>query len=510
MAQGPRTLHQMNKNELQEILEELRASGTDSTRVEAKRSETALPAKLWRTVSAFANTPGGGVIVLGADETDGFAVTGVRDARKIRDDLASVCREMHPPITPRVDIHLQEGRALVTAEIPEVPASDKPCYYPGAGIRNGSYVRVGDGNRRLNDYEVGVFLTNRSQPTHDCETVTTAGLDDLDREYLSDFISRARERSRRIATYSEEEILVARHVATRVDGALRPTIAGLIVFGNYPQAHLPGFAATLAVHAENEDPDVRLLDSRTIEGPIPEIRDQLITALHRNLRRETRVTGTDRHDSYEIPDLILREAIANAFVHRDLSPAARAWPIRINLHAEQLVITNPGGLYGPITIDQLGTAGLAHTRNRVLVDILEDVYTPHGPLVENRGTGIRAMLDAARRSGLRAPEFRDSISSFEVTIHRPRIAGADPRIATRKGAGEGPNALTPRQRQALDLIATQGMMTRAELQEAMGIGRAAVQRILRELRTARCIATTTRNSRSPHTAYELPPRDRPG
>jgi len=58
----------MTLEELEEIVASLRQMGADLTHVEAKRAGRELPRRLWETLSAFANTPGGGVIILGVDE----------------------------------------------------------------------------------------------------------------------------------------------------------------------------------------------------------------------------------------------------------------------------------------------------------------------------------------------------------------------------------------------------------------------------------------------------------
>lgn len=62
---------QMNENELTNLLESLRRMGSDDLNVEVKESATTLSRDVWETVSAFANTAGG-IIVLGVSERAGF------------------------------------------------------------------------------------------------------------------------------------------------------------------------------------------------------------------------------------------------------------------------------------------------------------------------------------------------------------------------------------------------------------------------------------------------------
>jgi ATP-dependent DNA helicase RecG len=81
---------------LAEIVDNLRALGGDIADVEVKTSRTELPKTTRETFSAFANTHGG-VLILGLDETNGFAPTGMRDLVKLSSDLAMQGDQMSPP-----------------------------------------------------------------------------------------------------------------------------------------------------------------------------------------------------------------------------------------------------------------------------------------------------------------------------------------------------------------------------------------------------------------------------
>jgi ATP-dependent DNA helicase RecG len=77
----------MTTTELQALIRSLQDFRTDLLHVEAKHGEAELPKRLWETLSAFSNTPGGGVLILGVEEKAGFAISGVRNAKKVMQDL---------------------------------------------------------------------------------------------------------------------------------------------------------------------------------------------------------------------------------------------------------------------------------------------------------------------------------------------------------------------------------------------------------------------------------------
>ncbi|MEO7146236.1 MAG: ATP-binding protein [Bryobacteraceae bacterium] len=189
----------------------------------------------------------------------------------------------------------------------------------------------------------------------------------------------------------------------------------------------------------------------------------------------------------EYPVIAIREAIVNALVHRDLSSSSRGTPVQINMFKNRLVVHNPGGLYGPVTVDSLGE-GISAPRNINLLRILEDL-SPVGErraICENRGSGVGAMLEALRRSGLPAPLFEDRIATFRVTFS---------------------NALRRRKRDRRDdikaLLSEHGTLSRAEISQALGLSEISIRKWLAALREQGAITTTEIKTKSKNVRYRL-------
>jgi ATP-dependent DNA helicase RecG len=84
---------------------------------------------------------------------------------------------------------------------------------------------------------------------------------------------------------------------------------------------------------------------------------------------------------------------------------------------DRLVVRSPGGLYGPVGVEDLGLTGTSASRNRALLKILADTALERGQMVcENVGSGIFTMRRALADAGMKSPEFRDNIATFEVVI----------------------------------------------------------------------------------------------
>lgn len=414
----------MDPADLRALLDELRGLGNDTARVEAKKARGGLPGKLWETISAFANT-GGGVLLFGVDEGNDFAPVGVTDAASLETSLASMLSDrMDPPVRAVIETQLLDGRSIVAAEIPALPRALQPCFYRGEGPYRGSYVRVADGDRRLSEYEVGLLLAGRGQPREDERPVQQADPEDLSDDLVEAYVTRLRQRRpRAFGDMAQQDVLHQTKVLVRTgEGRVVPSLAGLLSLGTFPQTHLPQLDLSLVVYptAESGQPGPRgerFLDNVTFDGAIPDIVEDVLERLRLRMSRRSVVAGAGRRDVWEYPELALREAVANALVHRDLSPGALGAQVQIEMYPDRLVVRSPGGLYGPVEIDRLGQGGVSSARNALLLKLLEDVPNrTGGTVVENRGSGIPAMVQSLRAAGMAGPTFRDEISFFEVVF----------------------------------------------------------------------------------------------
>lgn len=138
-----------------------------------------------------------------------------------------------------------------------------------------------------------------------------------------------------------------------------------------------------------------------------------VAAVAKNLRRTSTVQGISRIDSLEIPEEVLREAVANAVVHREYGDRFCGQSIAVDVFDDRIEVTNPGGLYGGKTRESLFD-GSSRCRNATLVKLMSIVPLPDGAgsPAEGNGSGIPMMIDAMRAHGLPSPcSARGSIGS---------------------------------------------------------------------------------------------------
>lgn len=462
----------MTDDELREIIAKLQSERADTAAVEAKKAAGGLPRSLRGTLSAFSNTPGGGVIVLGLDEELGFAVAGVPDPGKLQADLSSMCNSMVPPVRALVDIHHVDRFHVLVAEVPELPPSEKPCYYGGAGLVNGAYIRVGDADQRLTQYEVLMMRANAGRPREDLLPVAEASMEELDPGLVSALVRRVREREPRVfSSKSTEQTLRLLRASVEHDGQEVPTLAGWLALAEYPQRLFPNLTVTFVHYPTSRAGELglgeqRFVDERGFSGPLPRLIPDVMHALRVNMPKGA-FAGRS-FSQWPYPEDAIRECVVNAIVHRDYSSLSSGTAVQVELYPDRLHIKSPGGLYGTVHEDQLGDEGISSTRNEALVRLLEAVPASDNdnPLCQNRGTGIPLMLAALRRAKMRPPHFRDRVSGFDVTIPGASLFGEDTlKWLTQFSAAD----LDERQRTALALAHSEETVTNATLRRATGL-----------------------------------------
>jgi len=425
---------------LLDVILRLRAHGGDFAELEVKRASGGVP-QLAETLCAFGNMPNGGTIILGLDESADFAAVGVDDVAKVEQGIASQARlAVVPPVQVRFETAQVDGATLVIVDVAGLPLEDKPCRVGGK-----AYLRQADGDYVMSDQEVAQLIARRARPRFDNESVPRSSAADLDADLTSQFLTTARSSSRRLAQLPEGDILRRRGVLS-VEGT-DLTVAGLYALGAYPQQFAPSLSITAAVEPADRSTE-RTRDLVHLDGPLPELLEQAMEWVRRNTRgRISYAESGDALDMPEIPMIAVRELIANALVHRDLSPHTHSKRVEIRLKDDALIVSNPGGLWG-VSKDQLGTPSGKSAVNEFLYDICKLTRTAGGSrVIEGEGGGIREVITSLRRAGMSPPSFIDTGITFVAVVPRHALLPAhDIEWVTRVARH---HALTDLQRQIL-------------------------------------------------------------
>ena len=149
------------------------------------------------------------------------------------------------------------------------------------------------------------------------------------------------------------------------------------------------------------------LDKQEFTGALNAQIDNLLNYISLNNRTKVWFTGApQREERKDYPDEAIREAVVNAFAHRDYLLHSF---IKVQFFDDRMEILSPGGIPDGLTLDEIRD-GMTAVRNPQLVHILDKMN-----YIENYGTGIDRMIKAYKGTG-QQPEFKVTPHMFKVTF----------------------------------------------------------------------------------------------
>lgn len=353
--------------------------------------------EIYETVVCLANSAGG-VILVGVED-DG-SVTGARSRHGSTTDpyllQAAIFNNTAPPVNTRVSLHEVGGQPVVAVEIdayPEICATRDgrclrrvmsahgPACLPFYPYEHAS--RRGD--LGLLDYSAQVV-----------EGAAWSDLDPLEIERLRQTVEQ-REGDRALLSLDDAQLAQALRLVESRDGELVPNVSGLLILGR--EAALRQFVPTHEVAFQVLDAGGSVLVNDWWAAPLLrtlEAVEQRFAA--RNPEQEVQL-GLLRLPIPDYSPEAFREALSNAVLHRDYSRRGAAY---VQLQAESLLISNPGGFLEGITLDNL----LVHEpkpRNPRLAEACRRIG-----LVETTGRGIDKIYLGQLRYGRPLPDYFQS------------------------------------------------------------------------------------------------------
>ena len=205
----------------------------------------------------------------------------------------------------------------------------------------------------------------------------------------------------------------------------RPTVCGIMLFGKYPQYLSPNLDIVAVVcatgkYAQENEAGERFLVNKRFDGTIPQMLETALAFVQQNMATSTVIDGTGhRKDVDEYPVKAVREIILNALIHRDYSIHTENESVRIEMYPDRMEVSNPGGLYGRLTLEDLGkTKG--NVRNPFIAANLEIMGQ-----TENRYSGIPTIYSEMEKAGLPSPEFENARGVFKVTLYNKKASESD-------------------------------------------------------------------------------------
>ena len=411
---------------------------------EAKRCSDKLPKDFWPTYSAFANTFGG-TIVLGLSEDPAdkrkLIATGVENPDSVVDDLWSL---LNNPIKVNVNLLLNDDISVEKVDGVDVIVVTVPR----------------------------AVLRDARDDSMDSSLCTRALLRDLDSKAVGAYRNMLSSRmpAHRWNKESNEEFLRLIGAADFDDaGELRPTIAGILMFGSdyMITRELPRYFLDYVEYEDGDEWSDRLTtDTGEWSGNLFDFYTYVSDRLGWGARRPFDLDGVVRVDDSDFLKAE-REAVLNAIVHADYNGSGG---VRVELRRDSLAVRNPGTFRIPISLAERG--GHSDPRNRNVMKMFMLVG-----LVDRAGSGMHRMIRTCIEQGLEAPSFTESVDPATVEVRMQIVRGAskppthDPAVGV-TGA------------RVIEYLRTNPDATMSEIATAMNTSPSTISRRIRELKEA--------------------------
>ncbi|MDB5816466.1 MAG: putative transcriptional regulator [Rhizobacter sp.] len=378
-------------------------------------------------LAAFANGRGG-VCVLGV--ADSREVIGIPLDRLdlIESLVRQICLDtINPPLAPIIERLTLADAAGDERPVLKVDVSTSLFVHRSPG---GYLHRVGSAKREMAPDYLARLFQPRSQSRiirFDEQPVPGAVLDDLNERLWQRFSSA------RIG--DTRDVLLDKLAMARADGdgALRPTVAGVLMASLDPRRWLPNaFIQAVAYRGTEIRPQSDLLyqlDAQDIVGPLDE---QVLAACH-FVRKNMRVAASKAEGRRDFPQYDMTavfEALVNAVAHRDYSIYGAK--IRLRMFSDRLELYSPGAIPNTMTVESLPYRQAA--RNEAITSLLakcsipqgDRTFTDRGSMMDKRGEGVQIILDSSERLSGNRPTYR-LVDESELML---TIPAANPLDAT--------------------------------------------------------------------------------
>jgi ATP-dependent DNA helicase RecG len=367
------------------------------------------PAKLSRTISAFANTSGG-EIYIGVDEIEAESVNtrmwdGFSD-KESANPIFQVMQQLNPlENNYSAEFFIAQGciglllhlTIFKTQEV--VLATDGKAYVR----RNAQNLPIRDGA----DLERLKF---------------DKGVKSFENEFINMPIDDVANSSTMLGVVKNmiptaDPVVWLEKQRVIKDG--RPTVAGVLLYADLPQAILPKRSAIKILRYRTEksaERDFLVFDPLTVEGPIYNLIFDAVKRIQEVIEKIEKISSSGM-ERIKYPEEAVHEILTNAVLHRDYNIIA---DIQVRIFDNRVEIESPGRLPGHVTVENITKTQFA--RNPKIVRLINKFPNPPNKDV---GEGLNTAIEAMGKLRLKPPIIQEGEGSVIVTLYHERLGSPE-------------------------------------------------------------------------------------
>lgn len=358
-----------------------------------------------KTLSAMLNGRGGRVIFGIGPKGD---VTGQQVGSETLTDITNACLSIHPRHPPSIDrVSLPDcaGRELLVATVPS--GASKPYAYRGL-----HYVRSGAATVDMPDETQLSLVLERVHGTARWELEASGfGFEAVDEREVQQFRDDAITAGR--AAFEPDASVPGVLLALGLlDDEGLPNRGAIALFGRVGElgGRYPTLGCRLVVVDGTELADEFRDDALVNDNVYASLR-KAMAFCDEHLSWRTQIGNSLQAEiDSEIPRAVVREALANAFGHRDYTSAGL---VQVRLYDDRLEVSSPGRLHFGLTPADLYEPHGSHPWNPLMLGCLY-----RRGIVEQLGSGTLRMIRTCADEGLGRPAFVASGASVACSVPR--------------------------------------------------------------------------------------------
>lgn len=492
-----------------------RLESGESLEIEFKAAAGGLPKSLWETVSSFANTAGGWILLGVTEAGNNLTVHGVKNAPALVQDIANILRNKEKisreACGPKdVTIETVGDAQLIVMRVRAASSREKPVYL-NRNPYEGTYVRRNEGDYHCSKQEVDRMIRDAAAESADSTILSGYTWGHID----DDAFVAYRQRFQTLNPGNPKVDHDGPRFMTAIGGYRKDpetgkeglTRAAILMFGTEEALHtlrprhLIDFRLLAAPAESRERWEDRLVCEGNLFSAFQQIYPRLTAPLKTPFQLEGpyRMTQTAAHEA-------LREALVNMLAHADYAESAA---LLATASPVEFMFRNPGS--SRIPEEDLLTGDRSDPRNPILLRMFRYIS-----LAEEAGTGVPKILRIWREAGLSLPAVTSDTERYEfsLTLKLVHLLAKEDREWLSLCAKFAPSAeqpsllnampeLTPNEQLALIQARNTGSITNAAIQALTGSHKADVTRLLVGLKERGLL---DRESSGRWASYKLPAR----
>ena len=373
---------------------------------EVKEAKSELPKSIWETVSAFANTSGGWIVLGIRQVSRDFIISGVDNIEKLEQDFLGTIRsqKFNAPIDAQISKFDIDGKKVLAFHVASSP--QKPIYFNNP---QNTFIRFGSGDQRATNAEITAMFRNQAFGVKSEQTIPGTGVEMLNMDSLHGYRNYMKIwGDRPELTVNDDEDFCKKLGICDQNGLLN--YGGLIMFGKYEflREYVPTFWMDLVEIPGNSVAEAKV--RYTYRIPEQDNLWEYYLVLIKRLRLLVDTPFKMNREGFNIEDQsqfkILREALVNMLVHADHFSTIHSC---IHVYVNRVEFFNAGAF--PIPIEQIGEKLYSNPRNPIIAKLFRLVH-----LSETVGYGMDLMREWKPITGF-AMSVTSDITSTTVTFY---------------------------------------------------------------------------------------------